>query len=884
MNADSKNIEATAPTPLISQYMRVKAEYPNYILMFRIGDFYEMLNDDAQTASEVLNIALTRKMIGKGKKSVPLAGVPFHSVDGYLAKLIRAGKKVAICEQMEDPKKAKGLVKRDVVRVVTPGTVIEDNLLSPQTNNFLVSLFQDKNIWGVAIVDLSTGAFAVTEFDSRRAKEELFSEINRLQPAELLVPESIQGVVSELLGTSSGTLVTPLEDRYFEEGDARALLCDLLKVQSLHGFGAEHLGAAVSAAGAIARYLRETQKTALSHINRLQVYSTSDFMILDYTTQRSLELAQNLQGGREATLLSVMDKTITAMGARLLRNWILQPLKEKTVIEERLAAVQEIYDNTSLREGLEHHLRRVFDLERIMARVGCRSANAKDLLALRLSLEQIPPLKALLARCANPLFLRLSEKINPLDNLRDELALAIQDNPPYMLRDGNIFRDGYNGELDELRGIMRDTKGWINQLRQKEIERTGYQNLKIGFNQVFGYYIEITRASLKNGPPLPAEYIRKQTLFNAERYITPELKEKEEIVLNADERSKNLEFALFEALRDKVGGFTREIQELASAVALLDCLSSNARIAIAGRYVRPEIGDDGRIEIFEGRHPVLEAVMTERLFIPNDTQMNTGADQIMLITGPNMAGKSTYIRQVALITLMAHTGSFVPAKKAHIGIVDRIFTRVGAMDYITKGLSTFLVEMNETANILNNATSNSLVILDEIGRGTSTYDGLSIAWAVIEYLHNKSKKTPKTLFATHYHELTNLEGKLPRLKNYNAAVLEKDDKITFLYKIIKGSTDHSYGIYAAQLAGVPEDVVSRAKEILFDLECGNTINVEVGRLGGKRSKGAERAIIQLSLFDGAGHPAIERLKNLDVSNLTPLQALTILDELVRQCR
>ena len=872
----------TSP-PLIRQYMRVKAQYPQYILMFRIGDFYEMLNEDAKIASETLNIALTKKSVGKGQ-TVPLSGVPFHSVDAYLAKLILAGKKVAICEQLEDPRFAKGIVKRDVVRIVTPGTVVEDSILSEKNNNFLVALCEKKNVWGVAIVDLSTGAFAVTEFNSRKAKDELFSEVSRLQPAELLVPASLRDMVSELLGSQAPTAITSLEDDAFDEHAGHSHLLQQLGVKSLHGFGAESLTSGIGAAGAILHYLHDTQKSALNHINHLQVYSTSDFMVLDYTTQRSLELVQNIQGGRDATLLSIIDHTITAMGGRLLRSWILQPLKDRAAIEERLAAVQEFYDNVSMRERLESLLHSISDLERIMARVGCQTANAKDLVALRHSLEQTPLIKSLLAQSSNDLLKRLSQTMNPLPDLLKELQGALVENPPFSLRDGGLFHDGFNKELDELRTVTRDTKGWINRLRQKEAERSGYTGLKIGFNQVFGYYIEISRANLKNGPPLPSDYIRKQTLLNTERYITPELKEKEEIVLNAEERIKGLEFSMFESLRERVATYTREIQELASCLATLDCLRSHTRAAIAGHYVRPNITDDGIIRITEGRHPVLEAVIIDHPFVPNDTHLDPATDQILLITGPNMAGKSTYIRQVALITLMAHIGSFVPAKDASISIVDRIFTRVGAMDYLTKGLSTFLVEMNETANILNNATSESLVILDEIGRGTSTYDGLSIAWAVVEYIHNRLNCTPKTLFATHYHELTNLEGNLPRLKNYNAAVLEKEEKITFLYKIIKGSTDHSYGIYAAELAGVPDEVVFRAKEILFDLECGNTINVEVNRKSGKRSKGAEHALAQLSLFDGVAHPVIEKLKKLDISNVTPLQALTMLDELIKQCR
>jgi DNA mismatch repair protein MutS len=872
----------TKVTPLVRQYNHIKSQYPQYVVMFRLGDFYEMFNEDAKIASEVLNIALTKKGAGNNQY-MPLAGIPYHSLDSYLGKLIRAGHKVAICEQIEDPKLAKGIVKRDVVRVVTPGTLIEDTLLTEKSNNFILSICERNKIWGVAIVDLSTGAFAVTEFDSKKARDELFSEVGRIQPAELLVPESLKDTIEEILSPSSDIMITPLPDRHFNPERARSLLIEQLKVKSLRGFGVENLISALGAAGAVTQYLQDTQKNALSHINRIQVYSTSDFMILDYTTQRSLELVHNLNGGRDGTLLSILDHTVTSMGGRLLRSWLLQPLKDKKAIEERIEAVQEIYDRSTLRESIEKHLKEIYDLERIVARVGCKSANAKDLYALRISLEQIPFIKKLLKESANPLFKRLSEEINPIPELKDHLTIAISDNPPFSLRDGGIFKDGFHDELDELRTITRDTKGFINQLKQKEVERTGYSTLKFGFNRVFGYYIEITKANLRNGPPLPEDYIRKQTLVNAERFITPELKEKEEIILNAEDKIKTLEFSLFEELRDEVACHIMEIQQLALRIATLDCLHSHARAAIAGNYVAPKISEDENIEIVEGRHPVLEALNFDQPFVPNDTKLKPETEQIILITGPNMAGKSTYIRQVAIITLMAHIGSFIPAKKASIGIVDRIFTRVGAMDSLTKGLSTFLVEMNETANILNNTTSKSLVILDEIGRGTSTYDGLSIAWSVVEYLHNKKDKKAKTLFATHYHELTNLEDKLPRLKNYNAAVLEENEEITFLYKIVKGSTDHSYGIYAAQLAGVPSDVVFRAKEILFDLECGNTINVQIKTESKKRTKETERTLVQLSLFDGIGHPVIEKLKKMNINNITPMQAMLILDELKKEC-
>jgi len=869
-------------TPLVRQYHRIKSQYPEYIVMFRLGDFYEMFNEDARKASECLNIALTKKSAGKDG-SMPLAGIPWHALEGYLARLIRAGHRVAICEQMEDPRKAKGIVKREVTRIVTPGTVTEDNLLAEKSNNFLVSLCESRDIWGVALADLSTGAFAVTEFDSLKAREELFSEISRLQPSEILIPEALKDRIRTLVEVPAQVMITPLPDKSYDEGEGRRRLLDQLEVQTLNGFGAEGMTAAISAAGAMVLYLHDTQKSALKHINRLHVYSTSDFMILDYTTQRSLELVQSLHGGREGTLLSVIDHTITPMGGRLLRSCIVQPLKDRRVIEERIEAVKRIHDDLGLRERLDRHLRGVYDLERIIARVNCGSANAKDLLALRLSLERMPGLRDTLLSSSCPLLQKTAGEINPLGDLCAELTSAIVDNPPFSLREGGIFRDGYNSDLDDLRAITRDTKGWLSGFRKREAERTGYANLKIGYNSVFGYYIEITKANLKSGPALPSDYHRKQTLVNAERFITEDLKEKEEIILGAEEKINDLEARLFEELRRRVAGFTREIQNMGAQIALTDCLNSHALAAIAGQYCAPVITEDDSLIIREGRHPVLEAMNSDQPFVPNDTEMDLENNQILLITGPNMAGKSTYIRQVALITLMAHMGSFVPAKEARIGIVDRIFTRVGAMDYLTRGLSTFLVEMNETANILNNATSRSLVILDEIGRGTSTYDGLSIAWAVVEYLNKKPKKNPKTLFATHYHELTSLEGKLNRLRNYNAAVLEEEGRITFLYKIVRGSTDHSYGIYAAQLAGVPEDVVFRAKEILFELECGNTVNVKISQETRKPSRASEPTFIQLSLFDGIGHPAILKIKNLNINDLTPLQAMNILAELKKEC-
>lgn len=871
-------------TPLVRQYQKIKSQYPDTLLLYRCGDFYETFFDDAKTLSRVLNIALTKRGYSNGEP-VPLAGIPYHAIENYLGKIVRAGIKVAICEQMEDPAKCKGIVPRDVVRIVTPGTLTEDALLEAKGNNYLVSLYKTMKLWGIAVVELSTGTFAITELPVKKMDDQLLSEIARLNPAELLIPEPLEDMIKASIDPALRMTVTTLSPDTYHPILSKDILLKQLGTHSLEGFGAASCTAAVSAAGALVTYLRDTQKTALSHIKTLKYYSTSDYMILDFTTQRSLELVKPLHGeDKSGTLLSILDNTLTSMGGRLLAQWILQPLKTKRLIEERLDAAEEIKNNMSLRNSLVDILKGIFDLERIVGRIGCRSANPKDLLALRLSLEKIPQLKNILSSQASPLLKSLGDNLETLPELYNLLSRAIGDNPPFLIREGGIFKDGYNEELDKIKSLAKDSKSWINQLRQKEIERTGIQTLKIGFNKVFGYYIEITHGSMKNNTELPADYIRKQTLVNAERYITPELKEKEDIILHAEERMNELEFKLFEELREKAASESVRIQEIAGNVAIIDSLQSLAAAALKRNFTKPKINEDGIIDIKEGRHPVIEAINSERDFVPNDTDMNPDKDQILIITGPNMAGKSTYIRQVAIITLMAHVGSFVPAKSANISLVDRIFTRVGATDYLVKGQSTFLVEMNESANILNNATSDSLVILDEIGRGTSTYDGLSIAWSVVEYLHNRKGCNPKTLFATHYHELLDLENVLPRVKNYNVAVLEEKDKIIFLFKIVRGGTDRSYGIYAAQLAGIPPDVVKRAKEILYNLQNGNPIQVftTVAKNLPKPKEKPQYEIVQLSLFDDLEHPALKRLRETDPNKLTPLEALNLLFDLSRE--
>jgi DNA mismatch repair protein MutS len=898
--------QPNADTPLLRQYHQLKAQHPDHILFFRCGDFYEMFHDDAKIGARVLGIALTSRGTDAQGRPIPLAGVPYHAVDSYLARMIRAGYKVAICEQMENPKYAKGVVRREVVRVVTPGTIVEENLLDNKSNNYLAAIVMREGAFGLAALEFSTGDFSIAEFRGSGAAGRLANEIGRLEPAEIVVPADQRQALEELLGWRRDAGELPIstaeeappfdEERPQVSGEkrpavatvdgplgythARELLLSQFGVHDLSGFGAEGRELGVCAAAAILMYLRETQSAHLAHLTGLRVYEPGEYMILDVTTQRSLELVANLTDAtRRNTLLEVLDHTATAMGGRLLRSWLLEPLRVPARIELRLDAVQALVDDYTLRHRLTEALRAISDVERILARAVCKTANPRDLLALRTSLGQIPRVRELLADGGvGGLLGDLREGLDPLEALAQQLR-AIVDNPPATVREGGIIAEGFDARLDELRSVARDSKSWIAAMRQAEIERTGIPNLKIGYNKVFGYYIEVTNSFLDR---VPASYIRKQTLVGAERFITPELKEKEEIILHAEERIQELEFEIFERLREAVCAEARAIQRTAAAVATLDALLSLAHAAVAGNYCRPQIvGNDesAALRIVDGRHPVLEALDLGQPFVPNDALLDHRENQILLITGPNMAGKSTYIRQVALIALMAHVGAFVPARQATIPVLDRIFTRVGAMDQIARGQSTFLVEMSETANILNNATNESLVILDEIGRGTSTYDGLSIAWAVVEYLHNTKGRQPLTLFATHYHELTELENVLPRVKNYNVAVLEEEERVAFLYKIVRGATDRSYGIYAAQVAGLPRAAIRRAKEILRSLEEGRDIRVQ----GGGR-RGEEPTAVQLTFFDLLDDPIIQRLRELDVNKLTPLDALALLAELAGQAR
>ncbi|MCR4439233.1 MAG: DNA mismatch repair protein MutS [bacterium] len=867
-----------AQTPLMRQYLRFKAKYKDAILFFRMGDFYEMFYDDAKIASQVLGIALTSRAHGKAA-NVPLAGFPHHALDAYLTKMVKAGYKVAICEQVEDPKKAKVVVKRDVLEVVTPGTVLSDSLLDTKRNNFLVALYLKGEKCGLAAADVSTGDFVAGEFPLAQLKE----QVVRAEPAELLVSEEQLPYVTEQLGPAQPAMVSKCEEWVFHRDYAYELLTQHFGTTSLRGFGCEDLDVGVSAAGAVVHYLKENQKNELRHLNRLSRLNEAEYLGLDASTRRNLELVTPLNpGATHATLLSVIDRTLTPMGGRMLVQWLLRPLTSKVAIDRRLDAVEELVAQGEFRQRIRDQLRRVGDLERLMAKVNTGRANARDLHALMRTLALIPELKASCASLESALLREIHEQLAELRPLVDELRRALVDEPPVLVTEGGIIRSGYNAELDELRAIAFSGKDWIAKLQTRERERTGIPSLKVNYNKVFGYYIEVTKPHLSK---VPADYVRKQTTVGAERFITPELKEYEEKVLGAEEKMALLEYELFDQLRKRVALETEAVQKNARLLAQLDCLASLADVAVSNRYVRPKINESTAIVLKESRHPVIERLLPAgQPFVPNDLFIDSASDQILIITGPNMAGKSTYLRQVGLIVIMAQMGSFVPAKEARIGLVDRIFTRVGASDNLAGGESTFLTEMNETANILNNATPRSLILLDEIGRGTSTFDGLSIAWAVAEFLHNTPRLAAKTMFATHYHELTELALILPRVKNYNVAVKEWGDRVVFLRKIVEGGCDHSYGIYVAQLAGLPREVIERAKEILANLEAEALTPSEQPKLAARRSSSGDDAArqLQLDIFAAQERYLAEELRSIDLDNLTPLQALNKLSELKKK--
>jgi DNA mismatch repair protein MutS len=842
-----------------------------------MGDFYEMFFEDAKVASQLLGLTLTSRNHGK-TQDVPLAGIPWHALESYLPKLIRAGKRVAICEQMEDARKAKKLVKRDVVEVVTPGTALSESLLDQKRNNYLLAFSTGDATAGIAIVDLSTGEFSVTEVRSDR----LLEEVERVDPSEVLAPmtwgERYETMFKERF---PGVLLTTMDGWVFRRETAYEILTAHFGVTSLKGFDCEDLNEGVCAAGAALKYLKDNQKAALAHIAQILRYRPTDTLILDPTTQRNLEITSSLRDeGREGTLLAVIDRTQTAMGGRMLRHWLTNPLRDVTSIRQRLDAVEELVKESDTRKGLFDLLRRIGDVERMTAKVCCGRATPKDVVGLKESLRWVPQVKEGIEGLRSDLMKKAGEIPDVSETVRliDE---AIVDQPPYLVTEGGIIRDGYDTELDDLRKGVAEGKAWIAKLQTQERSRTGITSLKVGYNRAFGYYIEVTKPHLSK---VPSDYMTRQTMVGASRFITPELKEWEAKILGADERIKELERDLFTAVRSRVAERAADLQTVARGIATIDVITALAETAVACDYVRPEVDEGDVIEIKGGRHPVVERLLKDREFVENDLYCDRSGDQILIITGPNMAGKSTYLRQIGLIVLLAQAGSFVPAKFARIGAVDRIFTRVGASDNLARGESTFLVEMNEAANILNNATDRSLILLDEVGRGTSTFDGLSIAWAMTEYLHN-GKRQPKTLFATHYHELTDLADQLSRVKNYNVAVRERGDQVIFLRKIVPGGTDRSYGIHVARLAGLPQEVIERAKEILRVLEKQEEVFGRVSRRRGRSGRRLPVEDLQINLFEQLQgqdeekeHPVLQEIQALDIASTTPLQALMKINE------
>ena len=868
---------------MMQKYMETKKEYPDCILFYRLGDFYEMFFEDALTASRELEITLTGKSCGQEERA-PMCGVPYHAVESYLNKLVSKGYKVAICEQVEDPKLAKGLVKREVVRIVTPGTNLDTQALDESKNNYIMCIVYLEDKHGVSIADVTTGDYYVTELDQER---KLTDEIARFAPSEIICNEAfyMSGMDLEDLKNRLGIAVYSLESWYFSDETAVGTLLSHFKISSLAGLGLEDYGCGTIAAGALLKYLYETQKNSLSHMSHLQLYATGKFMVIDSSTRRNLELVETLrEKQKRGSLLWVLDKTRTAMGARMLRNFVEQPLIEKEEIEERLDAIEELNSQAMNREELREYLNPIYDLERLVSRVTYQTANPRDLIAFKSSLAMLPPIKTVLGEFKSQQLVDVREELDTLEDLCQLIENSILDDPPISVRDGGILKEGYNEEVDKLRNAKTEGKTWLMDLEAKEREKTGIKNLRIKYNKVFGYYLEVTN-SYKN--MVPDYFTRKQTLANAERYITPELKELEDIILGAEDRLFSLEYELFREIREKIAGEVLRIQKTAKAVARVDVFASLALVAERNNYCRPKINENGIIDIKNGRHPVVEKMIAGDMFIANDTYLDNAKKRISIITGPNMAGKSTYMRQTALIVLMAQLGSFVPATSANIGIVDRIFTRVGASDDLASGQSTFMVEMTEVANILRNATPNSLLVLDEIGRGTSTFDGLSIAWAVVEHISNPKLLGAKTLFATHYHELTELEGKLSNVNNYCIAVKEKGDDIVFLRKIVPGGADRSYGIQVAKLAGVPESVIERAKVIAGELsandisEVVSNITVENAQQGRpKKQKLDEVDISQISLFDTVkDDDIIEEIREMDLSNLTPIEAMNRLYQL-----
>ncbi len=871
-------------SPMMTHYLETKKQYPDCILFYRLGDFYEMFFEDAETVSRELEITLTGKDCGLEERA-PMCGVPYHAVEGYLNRLVQKGYKVAIAEQMEDPKLARGLVKREVIRVVTPGTILSAQALDETKNNYLMAVVYMGNNYGIATVDITTGDFFVTEVSSERA---FLDEVNKFSPSELICNEPLymSGLDMDDLRNRYHMAVSALENRFFSDDACRRILKEHFKVMSLAGLGLDEYENGMIAAGCALQYLYETQKNELPQLNKLTPYTTGQYMVIDTSTRRNLELVETLrEKQKRGSLLWVLDKTKTAMGARMLRTFIEQPLISKKEMERRQAAIEELNMNFISREEIREYLNAIYDLERLLGRISYKTANPRDLLAFKNSLTMVPHIKQLLNEFSCDLLKKINEDMDTLSDLCGLIDRAIVEEPPITVREGNIIKDGYSAEADQYRKAKTEGKSWLAELEAKEKEKTGIKNLKIKFNKVFGYYFEVTNA-FKDF--VPDYFIRKQTLTNAERYTTGRLKELEDIIMGAEDRLYSLEYELFCQVRDAIAKEVERIQSTAKAIAGIDVFTSLSAVAMQNNYVKPQINEKGIINIKGGRHPVVEKMIRDDLFVANDTYLDNGKNRISVITGPNMAGKSTYMRQTALIVLMAQIGSFVPADEANIGICDRIFTRVGASDDLASGQSTFMVEMTEVANILRNATRNSLLILDEIGRGTSTFDGLSIAWAVIEHISSPKLLGAKTLFATHYHELTELEGTISGVNNYCIAVKEQGDDIVFLRKIVKGGADKSYGIQVAKLAGVPDSVICRAKELVEELSSADITShaKEIARLSAGTiphkaiARPDEVDLNQLTIFDTVkDDDIIKELGELELSNMTPIDALNTLYKL-----
>ncbi len=862
-------------TPLMAQYGKIKESYPDTILLFRVGDFFETFEEDAKTASKVLGITLTRRSNGAAG-DVPLAGFPHHAIDSYLPKLVRAGYRVAVCEQMENPKLAKGIVKRDVTEIVTPGVAISDKLLDHKKNNYLLSIYIEEDAAGISFCDISTGEFSAFEVK----KSEAVQQISSINPAEILIPKKLKNELEPLIQRAAPhARITRVEDWIYNFDYSSELLMNHFNTKSLKGFGIDLLRNGICAAGAALNYLRDTQKANLSHINKISRYNPSDYMLLDYSTKRNLEIMFTMQDGdREGSLISILDKTMTSMGGRMMKKWIAAPLRKLEPILKRQESIEALLKNSTLRKNLQNELKEIGDLERLTSKICTGRVNPRELIGLKTSLKKIPLIKQLLDQTSVETLYSINIKLNPLENLVEMIERSIADSPPLAISDGGVIREGFNKELDELRSLSTNAKDWIAGLQKSERERTKISSLKVSYNRVFGYYIDISNANKDKVPP---DYIRKQTLVNSERFITPELKEYEDKILNAEENIIALESKLFDGIRNSAAEETVQIQENARLIAMLDCYQSFSECAEEYKYVKPELDESDLLDITDGRHPVVERILPPgEKFNPNSCRLSSNEEQIIILTGPNMAGKSVYLRQVGLIVLMAQIGSFVPASAAKIGLVDRIYTRVGASDNISAGESTFLVEMQEAANILNNATSKSLILLDEIGRGTSTFDGISIAWAITEYLHENPNLAAKTLFATHYHELNEMASIFPRIKNYKVEVREYGDKVIFLHKVTSGGADHSYGIQVAQMAGLPLFVTNRAKEILANLESKELTPYEIKKAKLAKHKGGEE--FQINLFEMKDDDLRKHISDLSINSLTPLEALNKLSELKKK--